>query len=666
MRARRLVVGAVSALVALAGVDRARAAVRVEADEVIFTLDAPDAREVFLVGDFNRWNATVEPMLREGDRFVVRLFLVAGTYRYKFVVDGTAIADPDNRGTSPEKGSPIVLVERSGGLILSTEIAEDVARTRSASYQARYLGFLRVDDGESDVDQRVDLGVRADLDRLRARAVVMTADSSWTWSPPSLDAEFDRGFVEVEQGKLCLRGFENDSTWASADPLGLVGNAGLYGYDAGFVYHGATAVAAAKHASLSVRWADETTRTETARASVSPGEMASFATGNSADTTAYAYTYTFDGSDNLALEARADGGGFASGYLFRNDTGVNPGLWEDVARRPTDFATTTYATREDRHVSTAWLAWSGLERATITFAYGWGDVQARAYATASAASDLSEPLDAAAATSPTDDTRGILESDRFVVEANATGRVATTLRWDYASFDFNGVEGDADADVHRARVEAAAALRGWNLTGRVAYTSQRYRNTPDALYIDWPERNIWLSRWDDVDVPAMVAIDLEEHTEWSLDATREGARVDAGGTALLQTLDVVEVPVHADVRAYADVTVRGAWYLYGDARVSWYDRAAWGVNESFWDVYVEAGYRKGIVTLSAGFGLDPWAFDPVVSEFADVGRSEFLRDAIAGGVRRSAATAIGQALVLRERALSDLQLFKLECVIELR
>ena len=69
--------------------------------------------------------------------------------------------------------------------------------------------------------------------------------------------------------------------------------------------------------------------------------------------------------------------------------------------------------------------------------------------------------------------------------------------------------------------------------------------------------------------------------------------------------------------------------------------------------------------MSAGFGLDPWAFDPIVSEFADLGRSEYLREALRGGVRRSEAPAIGNALIERERSLEDLRLFKLECVIEL-
>lgn len=662
MRARAVIVAAMASWLLAATVGRA--AIRVEVDEVIFTLKAADAKEAYLVGDFNQWNPTVEPMVREGDEFVVRLFLVAGTYRYKFVVDGETIPDPDNPGPSPERGSPMVLVERSGGLILSTEIRDEARPTRTASYDARYIGFLFEEDGDTDVRQRVDLGVSATLDHLRARAVVATDDSSWTWSPPRVDAYFDRGFVQVEAGKFAVRGFENDSTWASSDPMGLVGNAGVYGYDAGFDYHGVTGVATGKHASLSARWADESTRGDVAAASVE--DVSAFAAGNAADTTAYAYAYTFSGSDVLSVEGTVNTGAFEVGYIFRNQTGLDPGVWVDVARRPAGFATQTYATREDHHASDGWLAWRS-KSAKLTFGYGWGGADARAYATASGASDLSTPLDATAATTPFDATRGILDTDRFVVGAQKVfTNVRVIARWDWARFDFAGVEGNSEADVHRAHVEATTRAEDWTLTGSVDYTDQKYRDTPDALYIDWPQRNIWLSRWDDMDVPSMVAIDLVQHAVWSLDAYRVGDRVDAGATALLQTLDLVDAPVHGSLRAHADATIRGPWYVYGDARWAWYDRDAWDVDESFFDLYVEGGYRKGAIAVSAGFGLDPWAFDPVVSDFADIGRSEYLRGAIDGGVRRSDATAIGRALVERERTLADLRVFKLECIIELR
>lgn len=664
MRALLALAWVVAAMVLCA--DGARAAVRVEADEVIFTLKAPAAKEVFLVGDFNSWNPTVEPMALEGDEFVVRLFLVAGTYRYKFVVDGTPMLDPDNRGSAPDQGSPLSLTERSGGLILSTELPEETKHARTATYNARYIGFLRTEDGDSDVEQRVDAGLRASINRLRARAVVATHDSSWAWSPATVDAFFDRGYVDVELGKLEVRAFENDSTWASTDPMGLSGNAGLYGYDAGFYYHGVTAAAVGKHAALRARWADETARADVPRAEIEPASLASFVADSLSETTAYAYSPTFNGSDVLGVEVWAGSGAFSSGYAFRNDTGVNPGLWVDIARRPSDYATQTYATREDRYMSTAWLTWSGLQRASFTFGYGWGESEARAFATVTGSSDLSSPLDAASATTASDATRGILDSDRFVVEASSARRVQTKLRWDLTRFDFAGVEGTSNADVHRLRLAADTDAHGWHFSLGANYTHQRYRDTPDALYIDWPERNVWLSRWDDMDVASMVAIGIDEHTVWTLDATREGTRIDATASALLQTLGVTGTPVHASVRATGDVTIHGPWYAYGDVRVSWYDRAEWNIDDSFWNLYVEGGYRKGILTLSAGFGLDPWAFDPVISDFADIGRTEYLREALAGGVRRSDATVIGQALVEREQELSDLRLFKLECIIDLR
>ena len=97
------------------------ASIRVVEDEVYFTLKAPGAKQVYLVGDFNNWNATVEKMERSGDVFEISLYLVEGTYRYKFVVDGNWITDPDNPGDDPARGSLIVLVEKPAGLMLRTE-----------------------------------------------------------------------------------------------------------------------------------------------------------------------------------------------------------------------------------------------------------------------------------------------------------------------------------------------------------------------------------------------------------------------------------------------------------------------------------------------------------------------------------------------------------------
>ena len=53
-------------------------------------------RTVALVGSFNRWNPAANRMRRgKGGLFYCRVVVAPGHHRYKFVVDGTWIPDPD-------------------------------------------------------------------------------------------------------------------------------------------------------------------------------------------------------------------------------------------------------------------------------------------------------------------------------------------------------------------------------------------------------------------------------------------------------------------------------------------------------------------------------------------------------------------------------------------
>ncbi len=72
------------------------ASIEVDEEEIIFRLGGVEAGKVFLVGDFNGWNPTLDGMIRRGDIFEIRLFLLPGRYRYMFSVDGKSIVDPDN------------------------------------------------------------------------------------------------------------------------------------------------------------------------------------------------------------------------------------------------------------------------------------------------------------------------------------------------------------------------------------------------------------------------------------------------------------------------------------------------------------------------------------------------------------------------------------------
>jgi len=63
---------------------------------VRFSIEAPAATAVSIVGDFNGWNPTSLPLQRAGDgrTWVVDVPLAPGRYAYSFMVDGKLARDP--------------------------------------------------------------------------------------------------------------------------------------------------------------------------------------------------------------------------------------------------------------------------------------------------------------------------------------------------------------------------------------------------------------------------------------------------------------------------------------------------------------------------------------------------------------------------------------------
>lgn len=68
-----------------------------------FVINAKEAREVHLVGDFNNWSVSNNSLLWQKDEGVwqKRIFLGPGHYRYKFVIDGEWMTDPLNDHLEP-------------------------------------------------------------------------------------------------------------------------------------------------------------------------------------------------------------------------------------------------------------------------------------------------------------------------------------------------------------------------------------------------------------------------------------------------------------------------------------------------------------------------------------------------------------------------------------
>jgi len=62
-----------------------------------FSLDAAEAEEVLLMGDFNNWSPEKHPMRKdENGMWNKTVALSPGKYEYKFLVDGQWREDPRN------------------------------------------------------------------------------------------------------------------------------------------------------------------------------------------------------------------------------------------------------------------------------------------------------------------------------------------------------------------------------------------------------------------------------------------------------------------------------------------------------------------------------------------------------------------------------------------
>ena len=66
-------------------------------DEVVFAAHFDNAKKVLIAGDFNGWQPMSTPMVMEGaGDWKIKLPLPSGRYRYRLVVDGQWMTDPNN------------------------------------------------------------------------------------------------------------------------------------------------------------------------------------------------------------------------------------------------------------------------------------------------------------------------------------------------------------------------------------------------------------------------------------------------------------------------------------------------------------------------------------------------------------------------------------------
>ena len=66
-----------------------------KAKSITFSYSAPDANDILLVGDFNNWDMSSNPLNKnDSGEWETSIKLNPGTYAYRFIVDGEWHNDP--------------------------------------------------------------------------------------------------------------------------------------------------------------------------------------------------------------------------------------------------------------------------------------------------------------------------------------------------------------------------------------------------------------------------------------------------------------------------------------------------------------------------------------------------------------------------------------------
>ncbi len=76
----------------------AKAAAKPVTQTVTFTVHADKGKAVYVAGTFNKWDPSAKKMAYKAKEglYSATVKLAPGTYEYKFIIDGTWCADPEN------------------------------------------------------------------------------------------------------------------------------------------------------------------------------------------------------------------------------------------------------------------------------------------------------------------------------------------------------------------------------------------------------------------------------------------------------------------------------------------------------------------------------------------------------------------------------------------
>ncbi len=624
----------------------AGASVEVDEDEIVFRLALAAGKRVFLVGDFNGWNPTMDRMTEVAGGYELRLFLLPGKYRYRFIVDGVALADPDNPNRDEEGNSFFIFRERDGRHeIVFEEIVDVTGEGENVETAFGVEGVLRAVESKGTVYAK---GSAALVVEERAG---VNLDVGFEYVIPESGAAVGRSYVlggsaEYRLDNGVVTAFTRTGLLDFGDPLGAFGLVGPYDYPVGLFCRGLLYEGnALRLAHARVAYASRIDGYQTGLER-SPTDGGLFASRDLTD------------ADIIGVAVGRKIGRIDVTYLYRGDRRPKEGAWR------IDATADTYRGYEKMHATGVWVSVAGIEGFTMEVEYLDGRSYLKARERSESGMSAFEPFD--------------------LEEEWESGRRFFT------GFAYRKEHIDARVSIHQTTITGERTLREGRPDGRCTVfegevgvkfgdlscslggSAESYSagNTGDVFWLQ--RRNFWLDgdRLTAGRIPFLDSRDLLEvrlHLVWNENA-------DAGQpypTGL--RLEMMRRADRNDSRRrVTEITCRSVLPLLSrlthvfDMRYVSYDHGALPGGRRFVDFF--SALKVDVASsmwLSVGAGVNPFTFDRWRHGFHDHGREEYL---IERGIFDSVGTGdeslILETLERAETALSDEWSFIVEAAVQ--
>lgn len=711
------------ALLLLVAVSSAEASVEAVEDGIRFSYFDPNAGTVFLAGAFNGWNASGNPMVKDGDTWSVTLSLSAGTHEYKFVVDGQWVADPENPVTAGEFGNSVVKVGADGKLA-GMEATSNTPYSPKIFLGGRVIGLFISRENEVKGD-RYELNrptMDFDLDwKIRVNDVMdmyLVTKINNENEPSTTDywktnLHFDRGLIDVHGGKLRVRMFDNWAVGRFDDPLALLGGIGIYDFDFGYDQQGLKVETNLWGADFTLVYSDDfenggtenplpdTIGVETEIAVFDSTTMRFRNAG--AVVGIYDSYYEDNDKDVLAFRVKYPLAGCKLGASARIDRGYNPGSMM-VFEADGSIANTTGSLQVFDKSWELWRAgggdieWGGGEKPYVVRAeilHGRAEIQAVSGTEADIVvrTDSTEDeiygdviysyeIVKSAAVEIEDRKFEVDRSNRFYLGGEYKLEdlgLGLGLSWErethaqtyYATSIMDTLDNTMDLFTLTLEKEFTEFLgRSWTIAieaERFAFDYDTRTPWGNQLWFDY--RNFWMGKDDHEVSPeklvllgggnAFIARPTLSTTLW------DPWKMNFVFQGTCSRVDLDKKPKFMEglfqIKAYPRNRIR----LYSDTRIATYDDPVLNLDDTYLSTFFEIAYEvSNGIEISLSFGVDPIVVDRETNQYSYQGRDDFLFEGGANGdVARRNYMSLAKYIPEAEKALENERRIQIEGIV---